>query len=295
LGFKYGVDILNGKMQTNEEPLYGLWSRHGDPLLMQFPRRHNELELNLLERGSIQYLFSGQRVEIQHGQLFLFWAGVPHQLVWKTNDAYIHWLTFPLAWLLRWRLSEDFIQSLFKGLPVINADASSQAADLAAFYRWHADLVIGLDERKEVMLLELEARARRLNLEWAESVNRVRTQRINKKAGPSDSLGKAEKIAQYLSANFMHEWSPEEAAKVVGLHPNYAMGLFQRAFGISMVGYVTQLRVALAQKLLVTSSKEILILAQECGFGSTSRFYAAFKDITATTPYRYRRSMHRSK
>ncbi len=98
-------------------------------------------------------------------------------------------------------------------------------------------------------------------------------------------------MALFLSENFTQECSPEKTAEIVGVHPNYAMSLFQRAFGISMVVYVTQLRVAMAQKLLVTSSMEILDIAYECGFGSTSRFYTAFKAITGTTPHRYRRSM----
>jgi len=278
-------------LRTNEEPLYGLWSRHGDPLLMEFPHRHNELELNLLERGSIQYLFPGRRVEIQKGQLFLFWAGVPHQLVWRTQDAYIHWLTFPLAWLLRWRLSEGLIQSLLRGHPVINADQSTHPAALVAFYRWHADLAAGTDERQEILVLELQARTRRLDQARVPSTEEERALHLNKKSVPADGLGKAERMAQFLSENFNLEWSPVDAAGAVGLHPNYAMSLFQRAFGISMVTYVTQLRVAMAQKLLVTSSMDILEIAMECGFGSTSRFYAAFKTVTATTPHRYRRSM----
>lgn len=282
--------MTDRQVRLTEEPLFGLWSRHGDPLLMDVPHRHNELELNLLERGSIQYLFPGKRVDIQAGRLFLFWAGVPHQLVSKSDDTYIHWMTFPLAWLLRWNLTDTWIQALLKGLPAINVDETASESDLITFYRWHADLESGRHDYRDILILELEARMRRLNLS-SEILEGMAAMTASKKSAPPDGPGVAESIAKYLAENFTREWSPAEAARTVGLHPNYAMSLFQRDFGMTMVTYVTQLRVAMAQKLLATSAMEILDIAYECGFGSPSRFYAAFKTITQVTPYQYRKSM----
>ncbi len=50
--------MVGPPVKINEESLYGLWSRHGEPLLMDIPHRHNDLELNLLERGSIDLFIS---------------------------------------------------------------------------------------------------------------------------------------------------------------------------------------------------------------------------------------------
>ncbi len=283
--------MADQRVGLHEEPLYGLWSRHGNPPLMDRPHRHNELELNLLERGCIHYSFPGQRIVIPEGRLFLFWAGVPHQLIWMADDTYIHWMTFPLAWLLRWQLSDALIQPLLRGQPAIDPDSPSLIADLAGFYRWHADLESGLEERKRVLMLELEARMRRMDLASNLSGQLNPLSSPHQKPGLLEHSGKAEKMAGYLAKNFALDWSPENAAKVVGIHPNYAMNLFQRTFGVSMVVYVTQLRVAMAQKLLITTTMEILDIAYECGFGSASRFYEAFKAIAGTTPYRYRKSM----
>jgi AraC family transcriptional regulator, melibiose operon regulatory protein len=247
--------------------------------------------LNLLERGSIEYLFPGKRIEIRKSQLFLFWAGVPHQLVSKTEDTYIHWMTFPLAWLIKWHLSDGFIQPLLNGQPAIDSVPSYLSVDLAAFYRWHADLENGEETRKNILILELEARIRRLALAITMSSGNTKIGVSINGTQSTEFSRKAERMALFLSENFTQECSPERTARVVGVHPNYAMSIFQRAFGISMVVYVTQLRVAMAQKLLVTSSMEILDIAFECGFGSASRFYSAFKTVTGTTPHRYRKSM----
>lgn len=74
----------------------------------------------------------------------------------------------------------------------------------------------------------------------------------------------------------------------MGLHPNYAMTLFRRHYGMTLSTYLTRLRVCQAQRLLVSTELEISRVAFETGFGSISRFYEAFKEISGQTPRQYR-------
>jgi AraC family transcriptional regulator, melibiose operon regulatory protein len=264
------------------DSLYGWWSREGDPQLMDLPHRHNECELNLVEVGAVGYLFPGKRIEVRAGELFFFWSAVPHQLIWKDQATYIHWMTLPLAEVLSWRLPAAVTRPVLEGKPIANQDASYAASDLAAFRRWHVDLSSGDPERKQTFLLEVQARLRRL----AESRPIEAAP-----AAPAGSSGKAELMAHYLSEHFQDEWRVKDVAEAAGLHPNYAMIVFQRAFGVSMVEYATQLKIAMAQQLLVTSEMDVLNIAYECGFGSASRFYAAFKAVTQSTPRAFRESL----
>ena len=249
---------------------------------MASAHRHNELELNLLERGAIVYLFPGRRIELSAGRLFFFWSAVPHQLVIKSKDAYIHWMTIPLSWWVHRIMPDPLTRSLLEGVPLIDmVSPQEQAADLTAFQRWHAYLATEEGGRRTILSLEVEARLRRLELHL----------NSNPTGGFKPPVGKAEQIAQTLAEHFTEDWEVGEVARSVGLHPNYAMSLFRRAYGISMVAYVTQLRVALAQQLLVSSDLEVLKVGYECGFGSTSRFYTAFKAQTGQTPLAYRNSL----
>jgi len=264
------------------QPLLGLWSRRGAPELMDLPHRHNELELNFIERGAIQYLFPSRRIEVPARQLFLFWSAVPHQLVWKAEDTMVNWMTLPLAQVLRWQLPAGFTRLVLQGTPVANQDESFTSGDLAAFQRWHADLLSGEEERLRTLELEVQARLRRL----ADAPLKELQPQVT-----ASHTGKAEWMAHYLSGHFQEAWRVSDVARAAGLHPNYAMIVFQRAFGVSMVEYATQLKIAMAQQLLVTSEWDIIDIAYECGFGSASRFYAAFKTVTHTTPHAFRESL----
>ena len=66
--------------------------------------RHNEIELNLLEQGSVTYLLGGQKVTISAGRLALFWAGTPHQIIGFESKAEYFIMTIPLVWFLQWWL-----------------------------------------------------------------------------------------------------------------------------------------------------------------------------------------------
>jgi AraC family transcriptional regulator, melibiose operon regulatory protein len=264
------------------DTLLGLWSRAGDPQLMDLPHRHNELELNLVERGEIVYLFPGRRIAVRAGELFFFWSAVPHQLIDKLESTTIHWMTLPLAEVLRWRLPAGLIRPVLEGRPWAHLDPAYGPGDLASFRRWHADLQSAGEDRKQTLFLEVQARLRRMAEAQQEGYHR-----------PSilSPAGKVERMAHYLAEHFQEDWRIRDVADEAGLHPNYAMQVFQRAFGVSMVVYATQLKIAMAQQLLVTSSMDVLDIAYECGFGSASRFYAAFKEITQTTPRVFRESL----
>jgi AraC-like DNA-binding protein len=275
---------MASKLKTTvlDDPQFGWWSREGEPPLMGSAHRHNELELNLLQSGSIVYMFPGRRIELKAGQMFFFWSAVPHQLIEKCADASIHWMTIPLLWLVQRSLPERLTRSLLEGRPLVGEmSRDGQAADLAAFQRWHDYLETDEGEGRTILTLEVEARLRRFVYHSKES---------HPEALESPT-GKAEQIAHFLAEHFADAWAVKEAARSANLHPNYAMTLFRRAYGISMVSYVTQLRVALAQQLLVSSDMDVLQVGFESGFGSTSRFYAAFKSQTGQTPHSYRSSL----
>jgi AraC-like DNA-binding protein len=71
------------------------------------------------------------------------------------------------------------------------------------------------------------------------------------------------------------------------------MTLFKRAFGTTLLAYLTQHRISHAQRLLATTEEKILVAALDSGFNSLSRFNAAFKEACGCSPREYRR-LHQS-
>lgn len=253
--------------------------------------RHNEIELNLLEDGKLVYLMGGRKLTVPAGRLSLFWACIPHQVIDIEGLTEYFVLTIPLAWFLQWRLPELFTQSILHGGVIVTPEEGHLASDRARFELWIEDVQSGSEEHFRVSLLEIEARLRRLALRLATEIPPDSRQQPPTALTRLD-LSRAEQMACFIAQNCTQPLTAETIARHVGLHPNYAMTLFQRTFGTTLMKYVTQYRLSHAQRLLVTSTDLIVNIAFSSGFGSISRFNEAFLQSFGCTPREYRR-LHR--
>ena len=99
-------------------------------------------------------------------------------------------------------------------------------------------------------------------------------------------------MTAFVAEHYAQNLSIETIAQSANLHPNYAMNLFKAEFGISLGEFLMRTRISHAQRLLATTDRGVLDIAYQCGFGSPSRFHAAFKRICGTTPGGYKKSLH---
>jgi AraC-like DNA-binding protein len=243
---------------------------------MSRSHRHREVELNFVEEGSIRYLLGSTQVTVGAGRLALFWAAVPHQLVRVGTTATFSWLTVPLALFLQWHLPDALTSQVLHGKLVWDPDPTPKQSDRALFQQWHEDLTSGLTERRKIVILEIEARLRRLALSVGCSSHQAPNQEGGKVSLSQGDLGKAEQMAHFVAEHYRQALHIENIAHVVNLHPNYAMSLFRQTFSMSLIEYLTEHRIAHAQRLLATTDDNVLNIALECGLGSLSRFYTVF-------------------
>ncbi len=270
---------------------YGFSCVRWTPTTMSRCDRHNEIEINLLEGGRLVYLMGGQKVTVPAGRLTVFWAGVPHQILRFERLTEYFVLTIPLPWFLQWRLPERLTQPILHGRMILEPDEGRLASDRARFEAWSEDLRVGSEECCHASLLEIEARMRRLALTVAAGSS-GRSGRRSPTVLGKQHLGRAEEMARFIAQNYTQPLTAETIGQHVGLHPNYAMALFQRTFGTTLIKYITQHRLSHAQRLLVTTEDLILKIALSSGFGSLSRFNEAFRQAFGCTPREYRR-LHR--
>jgi AraC-like DNA-binding protein len=212
----------------------------------------------------------GQKVVVPAGRLAAFWAGIPHQIIEFECLAEYFVLTIPLAWFLQWRLPDRLTQPILHGKMIVEPDKGLLELDRARFEAWSEDLRIGSGERCHASLLEIEARMRRLALTVATDSS-GRSGRRSPTVSGKEHPGRAEAMACFVAQNYTQPLTAETIGQHVGLHPNYAMALFQRTFGTTLIKYVTQHRLSHAQRLLVTTEDLILNIALSSGFGSLSR------------------------
>jgi AraC-like DNA-binding protein len=253
--------------------------------------RHNEIELNLLDSGALTYLLGGRRVTLRSRRLSAFWAATPHQVLGSKDLTFYYVMTVPLAWVLGWGLPEPLIERLLSGAVVEDPDTSSSELDMARFARWHQDLSPEGSGLEEVVLLELKARLLRV----AASLGRRRREESAPRppvAASGEGPANVERMAIFVARHYRERIGLLEVAGEVGLNPDYAAALFRRTFGVTPTQFILQHRVSHAQRMLVTNDAKVLEVAMEAGFGSLSRFNAAFLRLCGCTPRAYR-AMHR--
>ena len=278
------------KTHTVDVQTIGFSSWFGQPKTMVRSHMHDEIELNFVERGHLVYLLGGKHLSISAGQLAIFWAAMPHQLIHQHPLTTLHWMTVPLGQFLRWQLPPTVVTSVLQGRLILEPEDAQATRDLASFRQWHTDLNTDSVEHHRIVLLEVEARLRRLAL----SVDACEASPARGGNVVPDVHGDsttAHHMARYIVEHYTESLRVEAIARSAGLHPNYAMSLFRTTFGISLIEYVTQHRVAHAQRLLVTSNASVLEIAFDSGFESSSRFYAAFKRACGCSPRAYRAAL----
>jgi AraC family transcriptional regulator, melibiose operon regulatory protein len=202
---------------------YGFTCEVWEPQPMNRADRHNELQLNLLESGSLTYLLAGRRVTLR-----------PRRLL---GD--------------------------------------------------HAPPDPGI---RRAVLLELKARLLRLAASARQPTRDQAAPRGVLTAGGEAPT--SERMATFIARHYMDAIGLAEVAREVELHPDYAASLFRKGFGVTPTRFILQHRVSHAQRMLVTSEAKVLEVAMESGFGSLSRFNAAFRQLCGCSPREYR-AIHR--
>ena len=93
----------------------------------------------------------------------------------------------------------------------------------------------------------------------------------------------------YIHRNFADDISAEECAKNVSLSLYYFSRNFKALTGHSFKEYLNIVRIANANRLLISTDLPITEIATKCGFNSTSHFIVTYKNQQNTTPLAFRK------
>jgi len=282
--------MVSGKTNTSDFAFdrtgFSAFSGRPDPFQRH---RHNEIELAVFDRAPVTAFYNGRRQTVQPNRLVVLWGVMPHHAVEVPRRAIGHGIRIPLAWFLQWDLPQSLVQRLMTLGVVIAPPQSVPCSDLALVKHWVALEGRSGVEARTIVLLEAEARLRRLVMGRPDIASR-------KPAGPretgADGSHLFEHIIGEIAEHYREPLSVPSIARKLGVSRNHVMRVFRRYTGTSVLEYLTDQRVSCAQSLLATTDRKVLDLAYECGFGSSSRFYAAFVERVGVTPLRYRRSLH---
>jgi AraC-like DNA-binding protein len=253
---------------------------------------HDHIEVSVNEHYPVLAMFGGERILLPPNQLVVFWAALPHGPIGTTPGGWAHGIHIPLAWVLQWRLPAQLIRSLFAGRILLDHDSARPTADLEMVKNWLPLMRADTEETRRIVLLEAEARLRRLALSMSIDGSADRFAEVDAKYQSSGSLGRFEKMATLLAKHSGEPLLISDIAEAVHMQPASAMRLFRKFSGMTIHEYLLQHRIGNAQRLLSTTEMKIEDVAARSGFGSASRFYSAFQKFTGKSPAAYRRELH---
>ncbi|QUQ65049.1 helix-turn-helix domain-containing protein [Kutzneria sp. CA-103260] len=254
----------------------------GSPEVMGAAHQHDDLEINLVaDGGTMLYLFGGVPVEVGPGSVAAFWAAVPHQLV-ANSVARAHWVYVPFQTFLAWGLPDSLVSRLLSGIPLVAPPTAALATDPANFAQWADDLNSDEPERRQIAMLEVEARVRRLALTTV-------GEPVRQYSVADPNLRQVVAMVRHIAEHFREPLTVADVAAAAQLHPNYAMTQFRRVVRTTVVDYLRQRRLAEARRLLITTDLAVERVSAESGFGSVSRFYTAFTAACGVPPATFRR------
>ena len=104
----------------------------------------------------------------------------------------------------------------------------------------------------------------------------------------SDSDLAIKQTVSYIRANLQKPLSRESLGKNVFLNPNYLARIFKEKKGISLVSYITDLRLETACHLLHSTNLAISEICEQVGINDCSYFAKIFKRKYGISPKQYR-------
>lgn len=235
----------------------------------KFPlHEQDELELNLVLRGTAHIIADRERYRVRRGDLVWLPSGCRHGLVDESDDL--------VMWVVSAR--REAVELVSHLAPDFTLRAAHRALSGAA---------LGRLSEACFALLRAQRNTQYFNALLVAFLLEVANTR-GSGARPVALHGAVERAAGLL-ARSETRWPLPRLAKQVGLSPYQLSRLFHQQLGVTLVHYANHERVQLFGQLhAARPDASTLNLAFQAGFGSYSQFFRIFRAVTGWSPDRFR-------
>lgn len=96
------------------------------------------------------------------------------------------------------------------------------------------------------------------------------------------------KVKDYISEHYMEELKLDDIASIVGMSPSSFSRFFKTKTLKTLSSYIVDIRLGMAARELVDTSKNVSEICYNCGFNNLSNFNRAFKASKGMSPTAFR-------
>ena len=258
------------------------------------PHLHNEVELLYMLSGTMTVQVMGEEFLLRWGEVVLINSHVVHATITHDPNAYMCLLQFNPDVLVHSSLASEYkyvipflCQNRFH-FKVIRPQDGDQQREIAMLLTDTANEFQYKDTGYEIMI-----KANLYRLLALMFRNRMITSDMPLPAPREDLLkSKLARVIEYVEKHYDEPIEVAQVAKLVNLNPDYFCRLFKSATGQPFIQYLNNVRISVAERLLLTTDRLITDILVETGFSSLSYFNRTFRKIKHCCPSEYRRAAH---
>jgi len=96
-------------------------------------------------------------------------------------------------------------------------------------------------------------------------------------------------ITQMINENYTSDLYLDIIANKFNITPEYLSSYFKKHLGINITTYINNVRIEKAKALLCNTALTIKDIGGKVGFANVNTFIRIFKNVTGTTPGKYKK------
>lgn len=253
---------------------------------------HREWELIRVVRGSVLFTVNGEEYLAGQDDHLLIPEGFVHGGTPIAADSIYECLTFDLSGLFSGcsaelsRLMSPFIRLELQP-KIFFRSGSGSAVDRTVRNAMSAcaDIYIRGNGNDGLKLMVISSIAYLFGLIYSEKLFSLRTE----DASPLRRSEQIKAVLEYIEQNYRSAISLDTLASIAGLSPKYFCQVFREVTHRTPLDYVIFYRIEQSCILLTESDLSVSEISRQCGFNDSGYFTKQFRQMTGTTPLKYRR------
>lgn len=143
-------------------------------------------------------------------------------------------------------------------------------------------------EKEEFIYKQIHISSVSQAIVWAEQIISKTVDFMDVKAINAPAVIK--KIKDYIMTHVSEDFTREDVAKAVFIHPNYLSKLFKTETSNTLTEYITKFRIERAKELLCTTNNKVTAISEAVGISNGGYFAKLFRATTGITPQEYRKN-----
>lgn len=295
-----GMDTVRGVVTDIEmfHPIEGYEFSYQSALYNNFTldtHSHTFCEIIYIQEGTGRHHIDGYTIEMNPGNLFVLNEGVTHGMSQTENLRFIN-LMFRRDGMFRFsrdiRKSAAF-HTLFEIPPGYYRSSPLQRPhpEYVQCKNQHKEniekMLSNIHDELEARLPAFESKILALFMELVVLI--CRTFEASSSWDKNVTWAAAQ-AAAWLEREFSRNITLEDLCSIAGVQKSALYEQFQRYYGTSPFGYLAEIRLNAAARLLEWGEKPIKQIAAQCGFEDVNYFTRCFRRRFGTPPGRYRKN-----